>query len=77
MNLIDAGEGENTQMFRKGDQVKIARTRSKRIRPGTRGEVKWTWPKGHPYHGKYFQVAVGKRKPRRHILAASVLTRVA
>lgn len=64
-------------MFRKGDRVKIGRTRSKNVRARPRGEVKWTWPKGHPYHGKYFQVEVGKKNPRRHVLAASVLTQVA
>lgn len=64
-------------MFTKGTVVKVGRTRSKRLRAGARGTVRWTWPNGHKYHGKYYEVEVGKRDPKRHILAASVLTEVA
>ena len=64
-------------MFARDTKVKIGKTRSATIKPGARGRVVWTWPEGHKYRGKYYQVEVGRRNPKRHILAASVLTEVA
>lgn len=59
-------------MFKKNDVVRVGKNRTT-VRPGAVGTVQWTWPKGHPWRGRYFYVRV---KDKTHVLAAGVLRKV-